>query len=135
MNADQWQECRRQFRPRLCSEGSRGWLRRPKIGFILVRNKAFQRLRPSVIPSGPIELGDFDLRAGPHEFTVRIVGMTPIGKTEPVVIFWREPPPESLSLSRSPGEPQGASRVRIPTMVHHVRALSSIGGGPAVVER
>jgi hypothetical protein len=31
-------------------------------------------------------------------------GLTPIGKkTEPVVIVWREPPPGSVSLSRSPG--------------------------------
>jgi len=38
---------------------------------------AFNGYAPSVIPSGPIELGDFDLRAGPHEFTVRIVGGDP----------------------------------------------------------
>jgi 3-keto-disaccharide hydrolase len=34
----------------------------------------FNGYAPSVIPSGPIELGDFDLRAGAHECTVTIVG-------------------------------------------------------------
>jgi len=39
--------------------------------------RAFDGYAPSVIPSGPIELGDFDLRAGPHQFTVKIAGKDP----------------------------------------------------------
>jgi len=39
--------------------------------------QTFDGYAPSVIPSGPIELGDFDLRAGPHQFTVKIVGKNP----------------------------------------------------------
>jgi len=38
---------------------------------------AFDGYAPSVIPSGPIKLGDFDLRAGLHQFTVKIVGKDP----------------------------------------------------------
>jgi hypothetical protein len=37
----------------------------------------FDGYAPSVIPSGPIELGDFDLHAGLHEFTIKIVGKAP----------------------------------------------------------
>jgi len=37
----------------------------------------FDGYAPSVIPSGPIELGDFDLRAGLHHFTVKVVGKDP----------------------------------------------------------
>jgi hypothetical protein len=39
--------------------------------------QTFDGYAPSVIPSGPIELGDFDLRAGAHQFTVKIVGKDP----------------------------------------------------------
>jgi hypothetical protein len=42
--------------------------------------KTFHGYAPSVIPSGPIELGDFDLRADLHQFTVKIVGKDPQSK-------------------------------------------------------
>jgi hypothetical protein len=38
---------------------------------------AFDGYAPSVIPSGPIRLGIFDLGAGLHRFTVKIVGKDP----------------------------------------------------------
>jgi hypothetical protein len=34
----------------------------------------FDGYAPSVMPSGPIEIGEFDLKAGNHEFTVIIIG-------------------------------------------------------------
>jgi hypothetical protein len=37
----------------------------------------FDGYAPSAIPSGPIELGDFDLQAGLHQFAVKIVGKAP----------------------------------------------------------
>jgi len=37
----------------------------------------FDGYAPAVIPSGPIELGDFDLRAGLHQFTVKVGGKDP----------------------------------------------------------
>ena len=41
-------------------------------------SQEFNGYAPSVIPSGPINLGNFDLKPGPHRFTVRITGQDPL---------------------------------------------------------
>ena len=46
------------------------------------------------------------LWAAGHRISPAMNRLTPIGKTEPVAIVWREPPRESRSLSRSPGSTQ-----------------------------
>jgi hypothetical protein len=43
-------------------------------------SSAFDAYGPSVLPSGPIELGSLDLGAGVHEFSIKVVGKKPQSK-------------------------------------------------------